>query len=136
MAFSAADHEEETIRAFILRDKQERYLFLLAHPSRRRKFTSSLAHFDYASFRNATPILPSTARNSEEVITLLKSRGAGALVWVISENSELDAKEMPLDEAVRAVWGGDMGTILSCIPGKLALYQGEEAHSARLLQTP
>ncbi|HEY0760503.1 MAG TPA: hypothetical protein VGD59_14725 [Acidisarcina sp.] len=136
MAFSQAKHEEETIRAFMPKDKQERYLFLLAHPSRRRRFTSSLAHFHYDLFRNASPIPPSLAHTHEEVIALLQSKGAGTVVWVISENSRLDATEMPLKEAVREVWGSDTGTILSCVPGRLALFQGEERNSARLLHIP
>ena len=32
------------------------------------------------------------------------------------------------------VWGSQMGSILSCIPGKLAFFHGEEIKSERLLE--
>jgi hypothetical protein len=34
------------------------------------------------------------------------------------------------------IWGGSMGTVLSCIPGKLAFFRGEEKKSELLLQHP
>jgi len=43
---------------------------------------------------------------------------------------------MPLEDAMKEISGGDMGTILSCIPGKLAFFRGEEMRSERLLERP
>lgn len=67
-------------------------------------------------------------------MALLRSKGAGRTVWVISEDSAMDGKEMDLDEAMRKTWGAQKGGILSCIPGKLAYFEDEEMHSQRLLQ--
>ena len=131
---TAAEHEEAAIRAFIQRDKQDRCIFLLAHPRRRRKFTSGLAHFGWLDQRRSHPIPPQTAHGADEVVSLLRSRGAGPTVWIISENSSIDGQELELEEAVHQVWGCDMGTIVSCIPGKLGLFQGEDMKSARLLE--
>jgi hypothetical protein len=33
---------------------------------------------------------------------------------------------MPLDQALKATVGNGIGTILSCIPGKLAYFEDEE----------
>jgi hypothetical protein len=43
---------------------------------------------------------------------------------------------MDLEAAMDEVWGGQWGTILSCIPGKLAFFKDEEMHSERLLLHP
>jgi hypothetical protein len=45
---------------------------------------------------------------------------------VISEDSEADGQELDLESAIQRVVGSDMGTILSCVPGKLALFAGED----------
>ncbi len=43
---------------------------------------------------------------------------------------------MDLDDALEEIWGLQMGSILSCVPGKLAFFKDEEMHSERLLQHP
>src|SRR5258707_9757228 len=51
-------------------------------------------------------------------------RGAGPSCWVISENSDLDGKEADLLLARKETIGYQMGTIISCIPGKLWILRG------------
>ena len=58
------------------------------------------------------------------------------MVWIISEDSSIDASELPLEEAMNHVWGLQRGAILSCIPGKLAFFRGEEMKSECLLTRP
>jgi len=87
-ASQTGDHEQGAIRAFVLADKQERFLGFLAHPKNRRKFTESLAHFRWFDQRFATPIQHKVDPNLklwerhtqgiEEILRLLKSKGAGA----------------------------------------------------------
>jgi len=67
-------------------------------------------------------------------VALLRSKGAGATVHVISEDSTIDGKQLDLEEAISRVTGGGMGTILSCIPGKLGYFEDEEVKSSRLLE--
>jgi len=57
-------------------------------------------------------------------------------VWVISESRVLDGREMSLAEAMDQTWGSFTGTILSCVPGRLAFFHGEEMRSDRLLERP
>ncbi len=54
----------------------------------------------------------------------------GALedVWVISDDSTFDSQECDLTH----IWGRGIGSILSCVPGKLAYFEGEEV--TRLLE--
>jgi hypothetical protein len=129
-------HEQATVKAFIQKERQDRCLFLLSHPSRRRDFTDQLAHFKWFDARFARSIPPTTAHTAEEIVALLRRKGAGSRAWVISEWSELDAQEIALEDVVHRVWGGDMGTIVSCIPGKLGFFRGEDMKSELVLDHP
>ena len=126
--------EEQTIRAFVQKSKQDRCCLLLGHPKRRKDFTKELAHFKWLDERFAHAIPSSVAHTPEEVASLLRKKGAGSKVWTISEDPAIDGTELILEEAIKRVLGREMGTILSCIPGKLAFFQGEEMHSERLLE--
>jgi hypothetical protein len=47
-------------------------------------------------------------------------------VFAISEDPALDRKELPLLEALKETVGRGMGTVLSCIPGRLAFVETED----------
>jgi hypothetical protein len=40
-------------------------------------------------------------------------------------HSAIDGRELPLAEAVAAAQAGEWGTLISCVPGRLAFYYGE-----------
>ena len=134
----SADHEQGAIRAFVQRNRQERFLGFLANPKNRKKFTESLAHFRWFDQRFATPIPWKVDPNPKltpwekhlsgikNICRLLKSRGAGPTCWVISEDPEIDGRELDLRAALEHVNGRQIGTILSCVPGKLAYFEGED----------
>jgi hypothetical protein len=42
---SQAEHEHATVKAFVVRGRQERFLSFLASPKSRQKFTRELGHF-------------------------------------------------------------------------------------------
>jgi len=131
-----ANHEESTIRAFVLQDKQERFLEFLAKPKNRKKFTQLLAHFRWFDRRFATPIpwkvdpklklWERHVQGIENIQRLLQTRGAGQTCWVISEDPTIDGQELNLRAALERVSGSQVGAILSCVPGRLAYFEGEE----------
>jgi hypothetical protein len=133
----SADHEAAVIRAFIQRDKQERFLGFLTNPKNRRKFTESLSHFRWFDRRFAAPLRWKVDQDPkltqwgkhvsgiENIYRLLKSKGAGLTCWAMSEDSEIDGRELDLREALEHVSGRQIGTILSCVPGKLAYFESE-----------
>ncbi len=51
---------------------------------------------------------------------------AGLTCWVISEDPEMDGRELDLKAALEHINGRQIGTILSCVPGKLAYFEGED----------
>jgi hypothetical protein len=95
-----------------------------------------LPHFKWLDERFAHPISPKVANTAAEIAALLRSKGAGRTVWAISEDRVIDGRELDLVEAVKETWGAQMGTVLSCIPGKLAFFKDEEIRSERLLMRP
>ena len=64
-------------------------------------------------------------QNSGDVEKILKQYGAPQICHVISESSEVDGKDLPLKAAIEEVLGYGMGSVISCIPGRLAYYEGE-----------
>jgi hypothetical protein len=129
-------HERETVRAFIQKPRQERVLLLLANPKRRREVIDELAHFKWLDDQFVHLIPPSTAHTAAELVALLRKSGAGSTVWVISEDQSIDAREMQIEEAMGRIRGMCKGTILSCVPGRLAFFRGEAMKSERLLVHP
>ena len=132
----SADHEAAVVRAFVQRDKQERFLGFLANPKSRKKFTDSLSHFHWFDPRFATPIAWNVdpkltlwdrhVQGIENICRLLRSKGSGPICWAISEDAAIDGRELDLRAAVEHVSGRQIGTILSCVPGKLAYFENEE----------
>ncbi len=55
----------------------------------------------------------------------MKKKGAPERCYVISESSDFDGKEMLLIDAIEEVLGYGMGSIISCVAGKLVYYEGE-----------
>ena len=131
----ALEHEQALVKAFILRPKQERFISLLANPKTRKKFTNELGHFRWfnPAFATAVPhkVDPKLSlwgrhlQGIDNIAQLLRSKGAGRNCWVISLKANIDRQEMALEQALEEM-GSSMGTILSCTPGKLAYFDGEE----------
>lgn len=122
-------HEEAIVRAFILRERQERYLALLGNPRRRKKALDTLNH--------AVPLDPRFMTHISgglDVAEVLRARGAPDACYVLSAIAEIDGCELPLEEAVREAEVRFWGTIIGCIPGRLAFYLGEGGETRAILE--
>jgi hypothetical protein len=113
------------IAAFVKRRKRDRYREILSNPRLRHKFTKQLAHFTDFDPRYRLPI-PSNKLFANNIEIELKKRDAPNVVFAISEDPALDQKELPLVEALKQIVGSGMGTVLSCIPGRLAFVETED----------
>jgi len=124
------------VQAFIVPGRQERFLYLLTNPRRRKKFLDELGHFRWFDGRFAAPAQwkPDCAlsvwgrhqQGIQNIANLLRSRGAAKSCWVISQFAGIDGRELELESALEAVVGKGMGSILSCVPGRLAYFEGED----------
>jgi hypothetical protein len=118
-------HEEQFVKAFLSKERHERFLEALANPKRRNVFHRNL-HHPGGGFLVAKCIV--SIKPSEQCALLiakqLKKLGAPRECWVFG--NRLDGKQMLLEEALEALVGYRSGTIASCIPGKLAYFESEE----------
>lgn len=118
------DHatEEATVRAFFSWKTRERFVLLLRHPKRRGKALNALNHFDEFDERFVTR-LHSTSHG--DVAVALHARGAPDACYSISDVPSLDARVLPLDDAIADTTSGGFASLLCCIPGQLACFIGE-----------
>lgn len=117
--------EHALIAAFVKRSKRDRYREILSNPRLRHKFTNQLAHFADFDPKYRLPI-PSNKLFVDNIALELQKRHSPNVVFAISEDPALDQKELPLVEALKEIVGRGMGTVLSCIPGRLAFVETED----------
>lgn len=125
-------HEEGLVRAFIVPGRREQFLRRLMNPRTRDKILRQLAHFYDLDPRFAHRIPPGD-QTVEKIYRLLKGKGAPDTCYVMGM-STLDGREVALREAIEDVVGTSWGDFLSCIPGKLGLFVGEEPNERYLLE--
>jgi hypothetical protein len=117
------------IDAFIVSEKRDRLKELLSKGKRRMKMLQDLAHFHHFDHRWYKPVT-----HTENLESVLRQKGAPSICHVISEDAGIDGKTLALSEALNSIVGHGMGTILICIPDKLAYYEGEGPSSRGILE--
>ncbi len=118
---SPAVIETALITAFILPERRARYLSLLETRKGRNKLRRQLAHFSHWDRRFVRRIDGGVSA----IWKALRDSGAPEKCHVLSEWDQIDAKEMDVGEVLSACVGYGLGTVLSCIPGRLAFYEAE-----------
>jgi hypothetical protein len=126
-------HEEQFARCFIVPQKRARYLALLESKRGRAKLLNGFNHCHDLDPRFAKEI-PSGQQSADSIEALLRRKGASDTCYVMSDNRAIDGKEMSLPEALSATVGMDCGTLISCIPGKLAYFELEAFDGRYILQ--
>jgi hypothetical protein len=76
----------------------------------------------------------SREQNPADILLLLRKRGAPGECIFLAEDAALDGRRLPLDEAVAAVVGRGMGAFISCVPGRLAYFEGEDPSERCILE--
>lgn len=122
-------HENALVDAFVVPSKRARYKELLASSKQRKKILDGLDHLRDLDDRYAKELPSST-----NIVELLRSRGAPKSCHVISSVAKLDGREMALQDAIDETEANMSGTIIGCIPGKLAYYYGESGEQRLLLE--
>ena len=113
-------HEDATIRAFVAPHRRDRLLQQLASPKGRKRVLDKLNHFSAWDTRYARSVPSST-----DILALLNAAGAPAACHVISDDPELDGRDLPLADAIARAEGFDFASILCCDPGRLAFFFDE-----------
>ena len=79
---------------------------------KRHKLINELSHFKKLNPQFIVPITPNQ-QHVPQLMSLLRSKDAPAKCRVISEDGNVDSREIDLQEALKEVVGRQMGTILS-----------------------
>ena len=126
---------EEQFHKFVIPEKQERYAQHLRSRKHRKKLLDRLNH--NADF-NPKFLLRLANDDQDElaIFALLQRRGAPDECYVISTNENIDGHRMPLVQALSKTVAMGYGTVISCIPGKLGYYEGEDPGERYLLVCP
>jgi hypothetical protein len=114
--------EKSLVAAFVIPRKRSRHDSLLDTRKGSDKFRRSLAHSPDWDPRFICQIENQKPQAIHEV---LRKMGAPRDCYVLSENDRDDAKRMGLLEALMGAIGYGIGTVISCIPSRLAFYEGE-----------
>jgi hypothetical protein len=116
-------HESAFVTAFVVKSRRERALEILASSKNRHKLTNEFDHHGrYIDSDCIRSILP-RYQHPPEIAEILRGMGAPETCHVIGGSR--DGEEMELLAALKEVVGYGTGTVLSCIPGKLAYFEGE-----------
>jgi hypothetical protein len=130
----SVDHETALVNAFISPNRQPRYLDRLKSAKGRRSFLHDrLYHMGDLDDRYATRIEPG-GQSIERIYELLIDRGAPESCHVISTTPDLDGKQIALFDALQRTFASFEGTLISCIPGRLAYYEGEDVKARYILE--
>jgi hypothetical protein len=117
-------HEEQFASSFIVPKKRDRYLTLLQSKHGRDKLLNGFNHCHDLDPRYAT-LIPSNQQSDTSIESLLRRKGAPDTCYVMSDNRDIDGLEMSLSDALAKTVGMDAGTLISCLPGKLAYFELE-----------
>jgi hypothetical protein len=116
------EHEQAFVSVFVVPEKRARYMEFLGKPKRRSHITNRFCHF----FDFVSGLAKRVDRGTgAELAPVLRFRGAGDTAHVIGGRREIDGRDLPLEEAIDSALADPRGVVVSCIPGRLALYMQE-----------
>jgi hypothetical protein len=121
-------HERAFVGSFLQKARRERALLCLANPKKRHEYIEWLIDSgrDVLVPECVRSIQPNQ-QHPDPICAILRSLGAPETCYLISEHSSYDGKELSLLAAIKEIIGnGDgMGSVISCLPGRLGYFEGE-----------
>jgi hypothetical protein len=103
----------------------------------RAKLRQRMAHFPDLDerYRVAVPSLDAEHQRGW-ILGTLQALGAPRSCYLVSENPGWDGARVDLDDALAQVMGLGYGTLISCVPGHVAYFEGEEPGDRWILHRP
>lgn len=116
--------EVQLVNTFVVRAKRQRYAAFVSSAKARPKFLRELYHF--GDFDPACIIeLGGSTHSAAGLIAELRRRGATDDCYVISNDDSLDGATKPLADVITQVFAFVDGSLVCCVPGRLAYFEGE-----------
>ena len=125
MMAEAPPHIGTIVALFAKKDKRARLLYLASKEARRGDFCDALLHDTRSLDLTLAKRLGPPAADVDAVLRGLGAK-AHAPAYAVSDISEIDGRELPLGEALRAAVGRQRDTIVLCIGTKRAFYENHE----------
>ena len=119
----------------MIKSRRQRFLYILKNKKRRRENLKLLAHFDALDPR-WSHLIPGESQTAEAIAQVLRKKGAPETCYAISQHSDIDGCFINLSEVLDTIVGYEFGTLLSCVPGRLACFEGEAAGQRFVLERP
>jgi hypothetical protein len=128
------EEHERGLARFLVGEWRARFRESLAPAKRRDTSRSQLPHLTHLDPRFATP----TEESASTLAAQLREKGAEESCYLLSEDPDLDGRELPLAEALAVIVDGSTGhaTFVSCVPARLAYFHGAEPGERYLLELP
>jgi hypothetical protein len=129
-----ANHEALFVNAFVIPERRQRWLESLASTRKRERFLFRLADgrdFNHDLMRR----LEVKSKEPSFIASALQRDGAQEDCYIISCVRELDGRYLDLFQALQNVVGLGLGSVISCLPGKLAFYESETAGERWILKS-
>ncbi|MFT8318727.1 MAG: hypothetical protein ABF651_10735 [Sporolactobacillus sp.] len=124
------EHEKKLVKNFFRRALRKRLFYELTIPKKRSKIFGRLASdpYEVIDSRYLYPIPLMGDNDSSYILKKLIEKGALAdqMVYIMCNLSPFDGKYIPLKEAIKTMVYKGEPLIISCIPGQLAYFEGEE----------
>jgi hypothetical protein len=121
--------EEIIVKAFFIKEIQQRVLFELFSAKKRMDAMNRLNHNYSTTLREEFMIeIPKPNSDPDEIEKLLKKQGAGDICYAMSWNDLIDGKHLSLTSALEVAVGEGFPSIISCIPGKLVYFEAEQVY--------
>ena len=112
--------ERMIVEGMVIKRKRERALFELSHPQKRDHFLWHIEQYLEPSLFHRIIV-----DSPQDAYSLLKARGAPEDCYILSLYKDMDGTFVPLRQAI--TWDGILyAHFISCIPGQLAYWYGEE----------
>lgn len=125
------DLEQQFIKRFVIKSKQERYLSFIENPKRRGTFLGMLYHGQDLDKQLLQDLRGSGLHESTDIRTKASLLENGDKCYIISVNRKLDGREMLLSEAIDEAVGQE-GTLLLFGDGAGVYYEGEPPYNRYL----
>jgi len=117
--------ELEMILPFLREDRRSRWSELFPKPKGRKKLLKTLWNGDDFD-RNLMLQVDPAERTVQQLSFKLRGLGAPTTSHLISARPSLDGKDLDLTTALRTVLNLAPGTMICCVPGKLAYYENDD----------
>jgi hypothetical protein len=128
-----AETDASRLLPFVIESRRTRWRDLLSTPKGRKKLLAKLWNGDDLDKTLMTQLKPAE-RSIPVLLTKLRSLGAPDNCHLISARSALDGRDLDLTSALQSVFELAPGTIISCIPGKLAYYENDDRNGSYIIQ--